>query len=466
MRCFSIPVNDLEFENRLVPTYYYYTHIIKDKNIDNGIKYLNLGQESTISDGEHSAIPRNDKGGIRYLYGRNIKEGIIDFDPVSDDSYISNIDYDSFKRCHINQNDVLIAIYGTVGKSAVYKEEYVGVAGIPRHIANISIKNNSELTPQYLTAFFRSKFGKWQIDSVTTGNIQQLLSLKNLREFEVPIVSKELLSKITENESKALSYEIEAKKKIDKAKRIFLDGLNFDIKSITGDMAFTVKFSELEANNIWSASLYDKLYVKIGNALLAYNNAISLGEIADCKHGDEVGSEQYKTFVERSDSDYAFIRTSDIVNHEVDLYPDYYVEENVYNEIAQDIKEKDILFTKDGKIGCTGMLTDADKVIISSGIERIRLNKYGLETGLTQEYLFLALAFTEVGLYGAKRRTVVASTIPHLREERLKEIEIPLMDKDYISEISELIEEAFFFKSKRKRLLKDNENLIDNYFLK
>lgn len=85
-------------------------------------------------------IPRNNTSGVRYLYGRNVKEGVIDFVQISDDSYIYQYDYDRFKRCHIKGNDVLIAIYGTVGKSAVYKSSYVGVAGIPRHIANITLK--------------------------------------------------------------------------------------------------------------------------------------------------------------------------------------------------------------------------------------------------------------------------------------------------------------------------------------
>src|SRR5699024_3343016 len=114
------------------------------------------------------------------------------------DPYISVSDYNEFNRCHIAQNDVLIAIYGTVGKSAVYKEEYVGKAGIPRHISNIRIKEGAPFSPEYLTAFFRSKFGKWQMQSVMTGNIQQLLSLKNLREFDVPLASDEIIKSITE----------------------------------------------------------------------------------------------------------------------------------------------------------------------------------------------------------------------------------------------------------------------------
>lgn len=259
MKLFGVSINELEFGDRLVPTYYFYTKVLKEENISQGIEYFRLGEKCTISDGEHSAIPRNNIRGVRYLYGRNIKEGVIDFDPISDDSYITQADYESFNRCHISQNDVLIAIYGTVGKSAVYKEEYVGIAGIPRHIANITLHSDCPVTSEYLTAFFRSKFGKWQIDSVTTGNIQQLLSLKNLRAFEIPLAPDATMKEITRVEQEAIACEIAAEKLIKEAQDMLYKSLNFDVASVTRDRSFSVRFSEVNSTNIWSTSFYDKL---------------------------------------------------------------------------------------------------------------------------------------------------------------------------------------------------------------
>ena len=92
---------------------------------------------------------------------------------------------------------------------------------------------------------------------------------------------------------------------------------------------------------------------------------------------------------------------------------------------------------------CAGMITESDRVILSSGIERIRLNEEGKKLGFTQEYLFVALNTPEVGRYGAIRRTVVASTIPHLRVERLKDIEIPVEDSESIEKITVLVKKEF-----------------------
>lgn len=316
MKVFSTSSKDLKFGSRIVPNFYYYSNIVKNKVLGQGIEYICLGRYSTISDGEHSAIPRNNVGGIRYLYGRNIKEDVVDYDPISDDSYIYKYDYDTFTRCHIKENDVLIAIYGTVGKSAVYRAEYIGVAGIPRHIANISIKSSAPITPEYLVSFFRSKYGKWQMYSLMTGNIQQLLSLKNLREFEVPVLKKPIIDWITAEEKKAIDCEIKAQELLNEARKIFYEGLNFDVRSIKRDFTFSVNSTDVFKTNIWSTSFYDKLYVKMSDAIRQYNKVAALGELTDMIHGDEVGSDNYKEFINRNFEDKAFIRTSDIVNNE------------------------------------------------------------------------------------------------------------------------------------------------------
>lgn len=464
MKLFEVSINDLKFGDRLVPLCYYYSKFVKEENMAKGIEYIKLGQYSTISDGEHSAIPRNNEAGIRYLYGRNIKEGVVDFDPISDDSYIYPYDYESFTRCHIHQNDVLIAIYGTVGKSAVYKEEYTGKAGIPRHIANITLKKNAPITPEYLTAFFRSKFGKWQMNSVMTGNIQQLLSLKNLRDFDVPVPGKELTDSITESEKEAINCEIEAQKLLHEAQELFYKGLNFNVNSVKRDFSFCVNFSELDVSNVWSTSYYDKLYVKMAAAFEEYNGVVTLRQITDMINGDEVGSDNYIEYIERSPLDTPFIRTSDIVNNEVDLYPDYYIPKEALTDITQDVKAGDVIFTKDGKIACAAMIVESDRVILSSGIERLRLNQMGIDMGLTQEYLFVALNTPEVGRYAATRRTVVASTIPHLRVERLKDIEIPIETQENIDNITDLVRKAFLLKNRRKEILKSTEEVLDKYF--
>lgn len=462
---FIISTHDLEFGNRLVATYYYYSKVIKNKHIKKGIQYVNLEDiAENISDGEHSHIQRNKIGGIRYLYGRNLKEGVINFDTISDYSYISEADYQTFKRCHIQQNDILISIYGTVGKSAIYKQEYVGLAGIPRHISNITLKKDSPLTPEFITAYFRSKIGKWQLENITTGNIQQLLSLKNIKKLDLPVPNKSFLKKVTKKEEKAIQCEIDALSTIEKASTLFYKVLNMNFDTITKQNYYSTPLSEIEKADTYTPRYFYPLYKEIIHVLKKNWQIVSLGEISTFTKGDEVGSDNYIKYLDKSNTDIPFIRTSDIVNHEVDQFPDYYVSQEIYNDLNQDIKNGDILFTKDGKIGVTGMITENDKIIIASGLVRIILKPEAKKYHLTPEYVFLLLSLKETGLYPALRRSVIASTIPHLREERIKEIEIPIIDENSINKITKLLSKAFELKNFRKILVHQVCKDIDEYF--
>lgn len=199
------------------------------------------------------------------------------------------------------------------------------------------------------------------------------------------------------------------------------------------------------------------------NAIKQNCNFAVIRDICELVHGDEVGSDSYKSFIERNiNKDKPFVRTSDIVNFETDIYPDYYIPSELCCE--QDVEPGDVLFTKDGKIGCTALVTIADRMMISSGVERLRLNSKALKLGLTQEYLFIVLSTTEIGRYGAIRRTVVASTIPHLREDRLRDIIIPIINEGAISTITELVKKAFLLKAKRKQIIRENDLIMEKEF--
>src|SRR5699024_122605 len=99
-----------------------------------------------------------------------------------------------------------------------------------------------------------------------------------------------------------------------------------------------------------------------------------------------------------------------------------------------------------------------------SGFTRLRLNDEGLTLNLTPEYLFLIMSIKETGLFPALRKTVIASTIPHLRVNRLVEIEIPILDLESINKITRLVKRAFDLKDKKKNLIKEVKDEIDKYF--
>lgn len=465
LKSFTIQNKNIGSVYRFEPSFYYYSLVLKNKNLNKGIKFVDLDDLSEkISDGEHSHIPRQKEEGVRYLYGRNIKEGVVNFDPISDSPYISEDNYNNFKRTHIKQNDILLTIVGTIGKSALYKMGYIGKAGIPRHIAKITLKKDCEITPEFITAFFRSKVGKWQLNNITTGNMQPLLSIKNIRTLDIPKAKKEFIKKITDLEQKQIANEIKSLALLEKAQKYFYQKLNIDFSKIEKGKFYSVNLSDFSEADLWTPAYSYPLYVNTLKAIQKKWKTSPIGEIATAKKGDEVGSDNYNKYLDKKDSDIPFIRTSDLVNYEADQFPDFYIPEEIYRELKQDVKAGDVLFNNDGKIGLAAMLTPQDKVILQSHIKRLRLKKEAIEQyHFTQEYLFLVLTIKEIARYQAERYTVIQSTIPTISNHIL-DFEIPILDKNSIDEITKLIKEAFELKDKKKKLIKETRKKIDNYF--
>lgn len=145
------------------------------------------------------------------------------------------------------------------------------------------------------------------------------------------------------------------------------------------------------------------------------------------KKGDEIGSDNYEF------EGVPFIKTSDFLNYGVDYQPNYYCSEAIHSECEQDLRAGDILFAKDGKVGETAILEESAKVVISSGIVRMR----PLDDDI-KYWLFLLLS-SNYGKIFFQKWTVIASTMAHLRKDFFVDFRFPRIDASLKSSlISEL----------------------------
>lgn len=376
-------------------------------------------------------------------------------------SDIKFVDIDEIpEKIKLEEGDLLISRKGTPGiVSFVQKRDLNCVIGTEA----ILIRPKKGFDPYYLVAFLNSKIFFEQLIASLSGTVSTGInhpSLLKLKIYYNDKIAKSIGSKIKE----AISYSENALHLIQRAKQYFYQKLGIDFSNIKKENAFSVNLSNFKFADLWTPKYSYPLYINILKTIKRKWKTIQIGEIATIKNGDEVGSDNYNSYLDKKDSDIPFIRTSDLINYEVDQFPDFYIPKEIYEKLNQDIRAGDVLFTKDGKIGMTAMITEFDKIIIASGLSRLRLNNEAKKYNLSPEYLFLVLSLKETGVYPALRRTVTASTIPHLREERIKEIEIPILDKNSIDEITKLIKEAFDLKNKKKKLLQEVTKEIDGYF--
>jgi type I restriction enzyme S subunit len=225
------------------------------------------------------------------------------------------------------------------------------------------------------------------------GQLIKEINRTSLAQVKIPFLKnyKDIDKKVRESNQKHEKY-LEL---LQQAQQLFYQKLDIDFLKIEKDNFYSINLSDFKDADLFIPKYSYPLYVNTLKVIKEKWQTVSIGEIATVKKGDEVGSDNYNKYLDKKDSDVPFIRTSDLVNYEADQFPDFYIPKEIYQEINQDIKAGDVLFTKDGKIGMSAMITKSDKVISASGISRLRLKEEAKKYDLTPEYLFLVLSLKE-----------------------------------------------------------------------
>jgi type I restriction enzyme S subunit len=147
--------------------------------------------------------------------------------------------------------------------------------------------------------------------------------------------------------------------------------------------------------------------------------------------GDEVGSANY------TEEGIPFIKTSDIINYDVDYEPDCFCPEYFVSQLGQGIKKGDIIFAKDGKPGEIAIIEEDSNVVISSG-----LVKYHPKDDEERYWVFLLLA-SKYGDAYFKKWFVIASTMLHLRQDFFDDFKIPEINDEVMADYINPLKNAF-----------------------
>jgi type I restriction enzyme S subunit len=448
----SFAIKNEDLESNIFPNYYLFKQKIKSFSERKDISSFSLGDEDVIeilTDGEHAG-QKFVSDGAMFIKNSCVKRyGINEFDGF----YITHEKNNSLKRSKLQKDDILFTTIGYyLGVSALVNSN-VENANINQNVVRIRI-NQKFTTPQYLSCFLNSKLVRFQIDNLFTGTYP-ILTYPKIKAIKIFIKDKSVETLVTEKLILAEKKNIESLKLIKQGQALFLKSLNVDFSLIEKEMFYSVSNDQFMNDDMMTPAFYYPLYTKTAKEISKNNHCELLGDLADFKNGDEVGSVNYKKYLDRKESDVPFIRTSDLVNYDFDTFPDFFIEDLIYKEIGQNINENEILFSKDGKIGMLAMTTKSDKCILGSGILRI----IPKQDRINPHYLFIALSIKEIGIYQAKQRTVVASTMPHLREDRIGDFSIPIIKNQ--DEIIKIVEKAFKLKDERKLLINESRILIE-----
>ena len=471
LRTISINYNDILKFDRFDSKFYYNISLIEEiykklnfvqiKDLEKE-KYLILNSGTTPNFSDIKTKENN----IHFFRSADIKRNSLNF---ITNSFINEKTHSKQKNSNVIQGDILLTNTGKyLGFSSIVPKK-ITKGNINQNIIRIRFIKENYMNNVFLNFFFNSKTGQNIIESFLTLTGQKYLNMNKLRDFKIPKnISKDLKHFCNNTYLEIEKLNEKSDLLLEEAKNLFYKTLNIDFEKIKKPKFFSVNLNEFKEDDLWTPKFSYPFYKNIITEIKKKFKVVRIEEICDIKKGDEVGSENYKSYLESKENDISFIRTSDLVNYEIDNYPDFFIDKTIYEDLSQDIKEKDVLFSKDGKIGMSALVCKNDKFILSSGLIRARLIKEKLKikniSYLTQEYLFLILSLREIGHFQAIRRTVVASTIPHLREGNINKIEIPILDEKTILEITNLISKSFEMKNKKKVLINEIRTKIDDYF--
>ena len=177
-----------------------------------------LSDISDVRDGTHDS-PLYQNQGHPFVTSKNVKEGYINFDDIQ---YISDEDFDAInKRSKVDVHDILMGMIGTIGNLALIRTEPDFA------IKNVAlIKDTKQISYLYLYHYLQTPNIELQLLAGLDGGTQKFVSLKNIRELNVSMPSKEEQLKLGDFFERLDNLITLHQRKLDKLKQIKSGYLN------------------------------------------------------------------------------------------------------------------------------------------------------------------------------------------------------------------------------------------------
>ena len=260
----TIALSQLEDEIRFDSQYYTPDNILFEYEIK-AFPTIFLGFIAKITDGQHGYFKLDEQSEIRQITAKCIKEGLVD---KSSADRLSPITHLKNQRSSLEINDVLVTTAGTIGQIGLVTEE-IPPANIDQDVGRIAI-HNKEVSPFFVWAFLQSKFGRFQLDRFTTGQVQTHLSLKKIKKLRIPLLSNHF--KIEEIVENFVDSKKAAKNLYQQAQHLLESELGMDKLSFQKPVGYKAKLSDTVTSGRFDADYYQPQFAVIRQIVKHYPN--------------------------------------------------------------------------------------------------------------------------------------------------------------------------------------------------
>lgn len=354
----------------------------------------------------------------------------------------ADISHEEYTNFALNSGDVLFNrtnSFEWVGRTGIY---YKTDDDDKRVFASYLVRFNpteETILPEYLCAYLNCKYGVWDIKRRARQSINQTnVNPEEVKEIEIPLLGKDIQSKIKDCFVSANDLRLKAKAAYDDASNYLNLILGLDHLILTEQSTTQKKFTDIKASWRFDAEYYHPKYDELFERLKPYQTK-RLSEIVSITKSIEPGSEAYE------DEGIPFIRVANLTKFGI-TDTDIYLSPEKYKDVIRPKKDT-ILLSKDGSVGIAYKV-DSDMDIITSGaILHLSLT----DPEVMPDYLTLVLNSIIVKMQA--ERDAGGSIIQHWKPSEIENVIIPILEPEAQQEITNKIRDSFMLRGESERLL-------------
>jgi type I restriction enzyme S subunit len=342
-----------------------------------------------------------------------------------------------FQQLRLSAGDVLVCRTNgnphLVGKAAVVMEDtdcaYASYV--------FKIRPNNQTTPQLLTVYLNSKYGRSEIERHQMISIQTNFSPERFKKCRIPRFSQPFQTAVSDIVNKAYVSLKSSKSLYIATEHSLLNSLGFN-DFVPSDSKFSIKkLSESfrMSNRIdaeYYQQKYDDIFLRLKN--LPFDK---LGKIVAIKKSIEPGSDFY------GEKGVPFVRVSDLTKYGIS-YPDI----KVPAHLTELRPTKDtILLTKDGSVGIAYKVEEDLDYITSGALLHLTVK----QKRVLPDYLTLVL--NSIIVQSQAERDAGGSIIQHWKPSEIGDVIIPILDDDTQKKITTDVQSSFSLRRQSEQLL-------------
>ena len=354
----------------------------------------------------------------------------------------ADISHEEYTNFALNSGDVLFNrtnSFEWVGRTGVY---YKTDDDDKRVFASYLVRFNpteETILPEYLCAYLNCKYGVWDIKRRARQSINQTnVNPEEVKEIEIPLLDKDIQSKIKDCFVSANDLRLKAKAAYDDASNYLNLILGLDHLILAEQSTTQKKFTDIKASWRFDAEYYQPKYDELFEWLKPYQTK-RLSEIVSIKKSIEPGSEAYEN------EGIPFIRVANLTKFGISD-TDVYLSPEKYKDVNRPKKDT-ILLSKDGSIGIAYKVDSNMDIITSGAILHLSLT----DPEVMPDYLTLVLNSIIVKMQA--ERDAGGSIIQHWKPSEIENVIIPILDPEAQQEITNKIRDSFKLRRESARLL-------------